>query len=65
MKSSKSTYVVTNGRGLYFVKWDDVNAVVAIDNQPGILSMAKKFKDFSKAKKVAEIIGWKAIAITS
>lgn len=65
MKSSKSTYVVTNGKGLYFVEWNDLNAVIAIDNQPGILSMAKHFKDFSKAKKVAEMIGWKVIAITS
>ena len=57
MKSSKSTYVVTNGRGLYFVKWDDINAIIAIDNQPGILSTAKHFKDFSEAEKVAEILG--------
>lgn len=52
-------YVVTDGQWLYFVKWDDVNAVVAVDDQPGIISGAKHFDDWRKADEVAKILGWK------
>ncbi len=64
MESSKNIkkFVVTNGY-LYFVEWDDTRAVIAIDNQPGILSVVKRFDSFDQAKKVADLLNWKVVAI--
>ncbi|KLL38765.1 hypothetical protein SUQ93_10425 [Streptococcus agalactiae] len=52
------SYVVTDGHHLYFKDWDDVYAVVVLDNMPGASSEAKHFNNLEDAQKVADSLGW-------
>lgn len=54
-----SGYVVTDGHHLYFKEWDDIHAVIVIDDMPGVSSVAKHFNNFEEAQKVADILGWR------
>ncbi|CAO77372.1 hypothetical protein M102_gp22 [Streptococcus phage M102] len=54
---SKEEYVVTDGCGLYFRKWDDIN-------QPGILSASRRFDSLQEAQKVADALGWRVRTAT-
>ncbi|EMB67402.1 hypothetical protein LGW90_03880 [Streptococcus mutans] len=51
-------YVITDGHHLYFKEWNDVYAVVVVDDMPGADSEAKHFKTLEEAQKVADILGW-------
>ena len=51
-------YIVTDGHHLYFKDWDDVHAVVVVDDMPGASSVARHFDNLEEAQKVADILGW-------
>ncbi|MGT2638072.1 hypothetical protein ACVRWL_09950 [Streptococcus ratti] len=51
-------YIVTDGHHLYFKEWDDVFAIVVVDDMPGADSEAKRFNNLEEAQKVADILGW-------
>lgn len=52
-------YIVTDGNHCYFEGWDDVRAIVILDDMVGYKDNAKKFDSKAEAKKVAEQLGWK------
>lgn len=52
-------YIVTDGNHCYFEGWDDVRAIVILDDMVGYEDCAKKFDSKTEAEKVAEQLGWK------
>ncbi|WP_431031733.1 hypothetical protein [Streptococcus anginosus] len=55
----KQRYVVTDGKHLYFQKFqEDVEIVILLDNQPGAIDYVKKFDSKEEAQRVADILGW-------
>lgn len=56
---TNDSYVVTSGEYLYFKEWDANNcAIIVIDDQPGKLTEAKRFKNFQEAQKIADVLEW-------
>ena len=58
MLNQKNHYIVTDGKHLYFRNWDDVFAVIVVDDMPGADSEAKRFNSFDDAQQVADTLGW-------
>ncbi|MBF7075922.1 hypothetical protein IYQ23_04330 [Streptococcus sp. HF-100] len=55
----KQRYVVTDGKHLYFQKFqEDVEIVILADEMPGIMNYVKKFDTKEEAQKVADVLGW-------
>ncbi|WP_247906752.1 DUF1642 domain-containing protein [Streptococcus anginosus] len=52
-------YIVTDGNHCYFEGWDDVRAIVILDDMVGYKDCVKKFDSKTEAEKVAEQLGWK------
>lgn len=55
----EKVYIVTDGNHCYFEGWDDVRAIVILDDMVGYEDCAKKFDSKTEAEKVAEQLGWK------
>lgn len=55
----KQRYVVTDGKHLYFQKFqEDVEIVILADEMPGIMNDVKKFDTKGEAQEVADVLGW-------
>lgn len=55
----KQRYVVTDGKHLYFQKFqEDVEIVILADEMLGIMNDVKKFDTKGEAQKVADVLGW-------
>ena len=52
-------YVVTDGNNCYFERWDEVRAIIILDDMIGYENYVKKFDSKSEAEEVAEQLGWK------
>lgn len=51
-------YVVTDGNKLYLKKFEELNAVIIIDDVVGATDYAQHFVDKIKAQKAADGLGW-------
>lgn len=51
-------YVVTDGNKLYLKKFDELNAVIIIDDVVGATDYAKRYSDKTEAQKAADELGW-------
>ncbi|HEM4025169.1 TPA: DUF1642 domain-containing protein [Streptococcus suis] len=51
-------YVVTDGNKLYLKEFDELNAVIIIDDIVGATDYAKRYSDKSEAQKAADELGW-------
>ena len=51
-------YVVTDGKRCYFERWDEVRAIIILDDMVGYENYVKKFASKSEAEEVAEQLGW-------
>ncbi|HEM4694995.1 DUF1642 domain-containing protein [Streptococcus suis] len=51
-------YVVTDGNKLYLKKFEELNAVIIIDDVVGATDYAQHFVDKIKAQKAADELGW-------
>ncbi|MBS8081768.1 DUF1642 domain-containing protein [Streptococcus suis] len=51
-------YVVTDGNKLYLKEFDELNAVVIIDDVVGAVDYAKRYEDKTKAQQAADELGW-------
>ncbi|MDG3136299.1 DUF1642 domain-containing protein [Streptococcus suis] len=51
-------YVVTDGNKLYLKEFDELNAVIIIDDVVGSTDYAKRYSDKTEAKKAADELGW-------
>ncbi|MFZ7338817.1 DUF1642 domain-containing protein [Streptococcus suis] len=51
-------YVVTDGNKLYLKEFDELNAVVIIDDVVGATDYAKRYSDKIEAQKAADELGW-------
>lgn len=52
-------YTVTDGNNCYFERWDEVRAIIVLDDMIGYENYVKKFDSKSEAEEVAEQLGWK------
>lgn len=57
-KNEKQQYIVTDGNHCYFKHWDEVDAIIVLDDMLGYEADVKKFDNKEKAKEVAEHLGW-------
>ncbi|HEM3474655.1 TPA: DUF1642 domain-containing protein [Streptococcus suis] len=51
-------YAVTDGNKLYLKEFDELNAVIIIDDIVGATDYAKRYSDKSEAQKAADELGW-------
>ena len=51
-------YVVTDGNKLYLKEFDELNAVIIIDDVVGATDYAKRYSDKAEAQKAADELGW-------
>lgn len=51
-------YVVTDGNKLYLKEFDELNAVIIIDDVVGAVDYAKRYEDKTKAQQAADELGW-------
>ncbi|NQP57753.1 DUF1642 domain-containing protein [Streptococcus suis] len=51
-------YVVTDGNKLYLKEFDELNAVIIIDDVVGSTDYAKRYSDKTEAQKAADELGW-------
>lgn len=51
-------YVVTDGNKLYLKEFDELNAIIIIDDVVGATDYAKRYSDKSEAQKAADELGW-------
>ncbi|WP_029171135.1 hypothetical protein [Streptococcus suis] len=51
-------YVVTDGNKLYLKEFDELNAVIIIDDVVGAIDYAKRYSDKTAAQKAADELGW-------
>lgn len=51
-------YTVTDGNKLYLKEFDELNAVIIIDDIVGATDYAKRYSDKSEAQKAADELGW-------
>ena len=54
----EKSYVVTDGNKLYLKEFDELNAVIIIDDVVGATDYAKRYSDKAEAQKVADELGW-------
>ncbi|NQI43989.1 DUF1642 domain-containing protein [Streptococcus suis] len=53
-------YVVTDGNKLYLKEFDELNAIIIIDDVVGAVDYAKRYDDKTEAQKAADELGWVA-----
>ncbi|HEM3529041.1 TPA: DUF1642 domain-containing protein [Streptococcus suis] len=51
-------YVVTDGNKLYLKEFDELNAVIIIDDVVGSTDSAKRYSGKTEAQKAADELGW-------
>lgn len=51
-------YAVTDGNKLYLKEFDELNAVIIIDDVAGSTDYAKRYSDKTEAQKAADELGW-------
>ncbi|HEM3871227.1 TPA: DUF1642 domain-containing protein [Streptococcus suis] len=51
-------YVVTDGNKLYLKEFDELNAIIIIDDVVGVVDDAKRYEDKTKAQQAADELGW-------
>ncbi|MGQ7454343.1 DUF1642 domain-containing protein [Streptococcus suis] len=51
-------YVVTDGNKLYLKEFDELNAIIIIDDVVGAVDYAKRYSDKIEAQKAADELGW-------
>lgn len=51
-------YVVTDGNKLYLKEFDELNAIIIIDDVVGAVDYAKRYEDKTKAQQAADELGW-------
>ncbi|HEM6531233.1 TPA: DUF1642 domain-containing protein [Streptococcus suis] len=51
-------YVVTDGNKLYLKEFDELNAVIIIDDVVGAIDYAKCYEDKTEAQRAADELGW-------
>lgn len=51
-------YVVTDGNKLYLKEFDELNAIIIIDDVVGAVDYAKRYDDKTEAQKAADELGW-------
>ncbi|HEM3626037.1 TPA: DUF1642 domain-containing protein [Streptococcus suis] len=51
-------YVVTDGNKLYLKQFDELDAVIIIDDVVGAIDYAKRYSDKTEAQKAADELGW-------
>lgn len=56
-------YVVTDGNKLYLKEFDELNAVIIIDDVVGSTDYAKRYSDKAEAQKAAAELGWKVVEV--
>ncbi|MGO0065825.1 DUF1642 domain-containing protein [Streptococcus suis] len=54
----KPLYVVTDGNKLYLKEFDELNAVIIIDDVVGAIDHVKRYSDKTAAQKAADELGW-------
>lgn len=55
---SEKLYVVTDGNKLYLKEFDELNAVIIIDDVVGAIDYAKRYENKIKAQRAADELGW-------
>ncbi|WP_156009741.1 DUF1642 domain-containing protein [Streptococcus ruminantium] len=58
-------YVVTDGNKLYLKQFDELNAVIIIDDVLGATDYAKQYSDKTEAQKAADELGWVVKEVTN
>ncbi|MBO4109861.1 DUF1642 domain-containing protein [Streptococcus suis] len=51
-------YVVTDGNKLYLKEFDELNAIIVINDVVGAVDYAKRYADKAEAQKAADELGW-------
>ncbi|MGV3144950.1 DUF1642 domain-containing protein [Streptococcus parasuis] len=51
-------YVVTDGNKLYLKEFDELNAIIIIDDVVGVVDDAKRYEDKTKAQQAADELEW-------
>ncbi|HEM2742843.1 TPA: DUF1642 domain-containing protein [Streptococcus suis] len=51
-------YTVTDGNKLYLKEFDELNAIIIIDDVVGAVDYAKRYSDKIEAQKAADELGW-------
>lgn len=51
-------YVVTDGNKLYLKEFDELNAIIIIDDVVGATDHVKRYYDKAEAQKAADELGW-------
>ncbi|HEM3612147.1 TPA: DUF1642 domain-containing protein [Streptococcus suis] len=51
-------YVVTDGNKLYLKEFDELNAIIVINDVVGAVDYAKRYSDKTEAQKAADELGW-------
>lgn len=51
-------YVVTDGNKLYLKEFNELNAIIIIDDVVGAIDYAKRYEDKTKAQQAADKLGW-------
>ncbi|MDY7603047.1 DUF1642 domain-containing protein [Streptococcus suis] len=51
-------YVVTDGNKLYLKEFNELNAIIIIDDVVGAVDYAKRYEDKTKAQQAADELGW-------
>lgn len=50
--------IVTDGNKLYLKEFDELNAIIIIDDVVGTVDYAKRYEDKAEAQKAADELGW-------
>ena len=51
-------YVITDGNKLYLKEFNELNAIIIIDDVEGAVDYAKRYRDKTKAQQAADNLGW-------
>lgn len=51
-------YVITDGNKLYLKEFNELNAIIIIDDVEGAVDYAKRYRDKAKAQQAADNLGW-------
>lgn len=51
-------YVITDGNKLYLKEFNELNAIIMIDDVEGAVNYAKRYRDKTKAQQAADNLGW-------
>ncbi|HEL2204335.1 TPA: DUF1642 domain-containing protein [Streptococcus suis] len=54
----EQSYIVTDGNKLYLKEFDELNAIIIIDDVVGAVDYAKRYEDKTEAQQAADELGW-------